>query len=99
MSDVRHNIHSEADILYEAAKDVITKTRRVLLFVSVVVGIGFFYLFWWYGGWELARIDARRGVAAAIRRINSEGGTASGANDTDKLIVEAMSKEAGELES
>jgi len=88
---------SEQQIVFEATKDAIVRTRRALMFVTALVAFGFFYLFWWYGSWELARIDARLAVAASIRQINAEGGTFTGDLVQDKALGDDMGKEAEEL--
>lgn len=92
-------LQSEADIVYDATKDIIARTRRVLLLVSGLAGLGFFYLFWWYGSWELARIDARHAVAATIQRMNAQGETATGDFGKDKSSIDTMEKEAYDLEN
>jgi len=94
---------SEQQIVFEATKDAIVRTRRALLFVTAVVALGFFYLFWWYGSWQLARIEARLAVAASIRQINAQGNTFSEdpvrakALSDDNALIDEMEKEAVKL--
>jgi hypothetical protein len=94
---------SEQQIVFEATKDAIVRTRQALMFVSILVAFGFFYLFWWYGSWQLARIDARLGVAASIRQINNQGDTFTKspvldeALKADKDLIGGMERKAAEL--
>lgn len=44
----------QQDIVLDACKDTIARTRRVLFVVSVLIGLGLFHLFDWYLSWDLA---------------------------------------------
>lgn len=93
----------EQQIVLEATKDAIVRTRQALMFVTALVAFGFFYLFWWYGSWQLARIEARRAVAYSIRQKNKQNTTFSDDHDpekaltADKSLIEKMEADADRL--
>ncbi|HTA22060.1 MAG TPA: hypothetical protein VK763_00890 [Terriglobales bacterium] len=99
MTEKSGGLPSEAEVVYEATKDAVVRTRRILLLVSGLIGVGFFYLFVWYGSWELARIDGRRAAVALLIQKNSEGDKVTDTLEGDKALLQDLDKKASELES
>lgn len=59
---------SEKQIVLDATRESIARTRWVLVVISTLIILGFFRLFLWYGSWDLARVEAFRTMADQLAK-------------------------------
>jgi hypothetical protein len=91
-------VEPKNQLIYESTKEAVTRARAGLVIASVLIGLGFFYLYNWYGSWELSRAAARRGIATEVRRIDAAGYSIKGSIEKDQKYLEELDAEAEKLE-
>src|SRR6185295_6742944 len=88
----------EKALVLQATIDTIQRTRRTLVVVSTLIGLGLFDLYVWNFSWDHARIVARRAIVETITSMHQNGAIFKGSVAEDDELVATLVKETNQID-